>query len=507
MFKEYPDYDAVGLAELIREGEVSAEEALSAALDRVERFNPELNAVVRTFEDRARADLAKTPKDAPFYGVPFLVKDLLLQMEGTVSTGSCRYYRDMVAREDSELMKRYRSAGLVTFGKTNTPSLGIYGVTESELGGDCRNPWNTKHTPGGSSGGSAAAVAARMVPIAHGNDGGGSIRIPASACGLVGLKPSRGRNPMTPHYLQAGFGFIEDHVLTRTVRDTVAILDHTNGEAVPSSYGLPREEGVFSAAAQRPNRESGLKIAFSKKAILGDKTDASCESAVNVALKHLRDLGHEVEEATPEINVPELREAYLVCVAAAIRADLEYTSKLFGKPIRRSDFEPVSWFLNNLALKTSNAQLSSSLQTIKRATLEVSRFMDRYDLFVTPTLAFRPPAIGLMNLPLADRAQLGFLNAFPIRKLMMMGLHQMSQDAFEQMPNTQLFNMTGHPAISLPLYWDDGGLPIGVQFVAPYRRDDRLLSLAAALEESAPWAGRRPAGFGLSESAAAGVRL
>jgi len=489
-FPQYTDYDALGLADLIRRGHVSAEEVIESAILRIEELNPRLNAVVTPLYDAARRELAEMSASAPLYGVPFLIKDLILTYQGVPTTASSRFYTDVVPAEDSFLMKRFRKAGLVTLGKTNTPELGILAITESELRGACRNPWNTDYTPGGSSGGSAAAVSSRMVPVAHGNDGGGSIRIPASCCGLVGFKPSRGRNPLGPIFLQGAFGLIEEHVLSRTVRDSAFLLDLTRGPEFDTSYVLEKGSSSYLAATRTPRQ--GLRIAYSDEPLLGSETDEECRKALAETVALCRKLGHTVTEAAPEVNAQRMVDVYFTLTTAALSLEIVKTARVMHRRISRKDFELITYFLHVLGLSVKSVELSDALHEAQMASLAVAHFFTDYDVLLTPTLAYPPVRIGSMDLTLPERLALEVLSRLPVRPLMKTARRVMGDDAVNRTPNTQLFNITGNPSVSLPIGWSTGGLPIGIQCSAGYRKDALLFSLAGELERERQWASYRP---------------
>jgi amidase len=490
---EYDSLDATALAALIAGGDITPDEALSAALARIEARNPALNAVVTPLADRARQRLSRLP-DGPLRGVPFLVKDLVMQLEGTATTGSTRLLADAPpAASSSVLAQRYEAAGLVICGKTNTPELGIMGITEPETRGPTRNPWSPAHTSGGSSGGSGAAVAARMVPAAHGGDGGGSIRIPASACGLFGLKPSRGRVSMAPLHGEGWGGFTQEHALTRSVRDSALLLDI-------ASAPTPGEPYVAPAAARPYVEEVGadpgkLTVAFCTDTLLAGQTDPACRAAVESAARLLEELGHTVVEARPTLAVPELVTAYFLTVAAGVAESVELTAAQAGTRPRAADWEAPTWLMAQLGWSMSGAQLAACRRTAQEAGRVMAAFHADHDLFLTATLARPPVPVGHFDLKPVERLQLAVMRALPLRRLLDLALGELGTNALAATPNTQLFNITGQPAMSVPLHWSDEGLPVGVQLAAPYGDEATLFRVAAQLEAARPWADRRPAGI------------
>ncbi len=487
---EYDDLDAIGLAALIRDGEVSPTEALQAAVDRIAARNPALNAVVHDLEDRARARADDLP-DGPLRGVPFLVKDLKLAIAGTPTSNSCRLTADWIPDATSVTAARYEAAGLQILGKTNTPEFGIMGITEPALRGPCRNPWNVDHTPGGSSGGAAAAVAARMVPIAHAGDGGGSIRIPASACGLVGLKPTRGRVTQAPFAGESWGGFVQEHVVSRTVRDSALLLDLEAVATPGEPYAQPAKERPWRDEVGAP--PGRLRIAFTTDTLYAGTTDPACRAAVEETAALLEELGHDVVQAAPSVPVPEMVRAYFLTVATGVAWFVEQAAKHAGrKRPRASDYEPATWLLACAGRKTTAPELLAAQVTMQRVSRDVAAFFADHDVFVTSTLARPPAKVGELYPSGSKDLQLKALGRFPLPRLLDLALDTMGTDALSATPNTQLFNQTGQPGVSLPLHWTDDGLPVGVQFVGRFGDEATLFRLAAQLEEARPWKDRRP---------------
>jgi len=488
-FPEYDEHDATGLAELVRARQISAEEVVEAAIERIEARNPAINAVVHTQFERARKQ-AREPGTGSFAGVPFLLKDLFAEDAGEPSTSSCQLGSAWRADRDCELVARYKRAGLIILGRTNTPEFGIMGTTEPVFRGPTRNPYDLKRSSGGSSGGSAAAVSARMVPAAHASDGGGSIRIPSSHCGLVGLKPTRGRNPMGPFAGEHWAALVEDHVVTRSVRDTAALLDATAGPDDGAPYQVRDPAGPFAAEVGQP--PGALKIAFTTQALFGDTLDPDCAAAVADAASLARSLGHQVEEAVPAFDRPALIRAYLLVCAAGISGDLAAAAARAGRPARAKDVEPSTWLLHQIAQTLSAADYAAAVDAMRRAARGVAEFFTRYDILLTATTARPPVAIGELLPTRSELMQIGFIRRLPLRGLLLKALDEAAHGPLAATPNTQLFNMSGQPAISLPLSWNAAGLPIGTQWVAPFGREDLLLRLASQLETARPWSTRRP---------------
>ncbi|SEJ71591.1 amidase [Deinococcus reticulitermitis] len=490
-FAEYDRLDALGLAELIRSRQLSAAEVCETAISRAQTLNVALNAIVHPLYDRARAQAAQ-PQTGPFAGVPLLLKDFGAQLAGVPHTLGTRARRDFLPAEDDELVRRWLGAGLSALGKTNTPEFALMGVTESELHGPARNPWDLGRTPGGSSGGSAAAVAAGIVPVAGAGDGGGSIRIPAAHCGLFGLKPSRGRVPSGPGVGEAWQGASVEHVLSRTVRDSAALLDLTAGPDVGAPLFLPAPARSYREEAERdPPR---LRVGFSVAHPLGRAVHPECVRAVGEAAQLLESLGHHVEEVALPWDGPALAHTFFMLYFGETGASLAALEGVLGRPARPGDVEPTTWLLGLLGRTYSAADFAAARASWNVHARRLGRFHEAYDLLLTPTTAAPPPRIGELDPPPAQRAALEVIGRLGLgRAARRSGLvDRLAGDALEKTPYTQLANLTGVPAMSVPLHWTPDGLPVGVQFVAPLAREDRLFSLAGQLERARPWAGRRP---------------
>lgn len=484
MFKEYCDYDGLGLASLVKDGQVSQAEVLQAATSMLERWNPAINAVVHQQQPE------NEPQSGLFKGVPFLLKDLLGEQAGEPSTASCVPMKDWVAPANSELVNRFLASGLRVIGRTNTPQLGIYGVTESEFRGPCLNPWNIEHTPGGSSGGSAAAVAARIVPIAHAGDGGGSIRIPASHCGLVGLKPTRARLPAGPFRGERWGGFVSEGVVSRSVRDTAAVLDCVSGSDLGAPYHcLPKRESYLQQLEASTGK---LRIAFTDIALFGDETHQDNRSALQHTVKLLEELGHDVVCECPEFDKEALVVAYYIVVGAGVALGVRQMEEKLGRKLRESELELSSWAMATIGEAVSAGEYTKHLDFIHKQTRRVASFFERVDVLVTPTAARPPVRIGAFALSSADRFQIRVLRKLKLRSLIDKALDSLATKAICATPNTMLFNQTGQPAVTVPLYWNCDNLPIGTQLVAATGQELRLLQLARQLEQLHPWSDRRP---------------
>ncbi len=489
-FADYDRYDATGLAELVRSDDVHPRELVEAAIEAIERSNAALNAVIHKMYEQAIRRADDVLPAGPFAGVPFLLKDLGAAYAGEPLTGGSKYLRYYVPDFDSEVVARYKQAGLIVVGKTNTPEFGLVAVTEPELHGPTRNPWDTDRTPGGSSGGSAAAVAAGYVPAAHASDGGGSIRIPASATGLFGLKPTRGRVPHGPTVADPGFGLVQHHALTRTVRDSARLLDVVEGPDPGAPYVIPPPE--------RPYRDEvgaspgTLRIGFTTDALFGSGTHTDCILATEAACTLLEDLGHDVEEVKIPFTKEYLPHAFVRIWAASLAGDLQILRSTTGEPLTADKFELTTWLLATIGQKLSAAELAADVAFMHHEARRVQMVWNEYDVVVTPTMARPPVRIGELAPTRAEMIAMQALSRAPVRRLLDQVLDQIAGENMDPVPNTMLFNMTGQPAMSVPLFWADSGLPVGVQFVGRWGDESTLFRLAAQLEEARPWADRRP---------------
>jgi amidase len=491
-FSDYDKYDGLGLAELVRKREVQPHELVEEAILRIEKFNPQLNAVICRMYEAARKVADGPLPDGPFKGVPFLMKDILMAYAGVPLTNGSQFFRDFVPDHDSELVKRFKATGIIVVGKTNLPEFGLVPITEPRLFGATSNPWDPTRSPGGSSGGSAAAVAARMVPLAHGSDGGGSIRIPASCCGVFGLKPTRGRTPIGPDFGEAWRGLVCDHVITRSVRDSAAMLDATAGPDVGASCYTPSPADPFLKEVS--THPGTLRIAFTSKPFLGNTVHEDCVKGLEATAKLCEDLGHEVAEAAPEVDGKAFARAFLTIICAETRATIEEGEALLNRKASFRDFEPSTWAIGLLGRQCRAPELSKSLNLVQLAARQIGEFFTKYDVLLTPTLA-RPPVLTGELQPKGMRAAamklLGSLNAGVLISALS-GIAASAEHVFEFMPYTPLFNVTGQPAMSVPLHWNGEGLPVGMQFAGRYGDEATLLRLAGQLEEARPWVDRVP---------------
>lgn len=465
-------HDALGLAELVRKRKVSPSELLDAAIARAEALNPRFNFMAQQHYDFGRKAIAAGLPKGPFTGVPLLLKDLYTYIEGEFSEGGSRLYKGYRAPVTSELVRRYQAAGFVIFGKTTTPEYGLTGTTESTLTGATRNPWNPAHSSGGSSGGAAAAVAAGVIPAAHASDGGGSIRIPASCCGLFGLKPSRGRVPMGPIRTEGWGGLSTNHAITRSVRDSAAMLDASHGIETGSRYGAPTPEGTFlSQVTKHPGK---LRIALMTRPIAGSPVDPECVDAAKAAARLCESLGHHVEEAAPQLDAALLGWASFVSIGPAIAADIADRCKVLGIAPGPDVLEPIILAFAEYGKTFTAMDAARASSVLQDAAIRVARFMERFDVILSPTLAAPPIALGRINLTPDCSFQ------------------EWGQRAAVYSPFCQLANLTGQPAMSVPLAQAKSGLPIGVMFTGRYGDEALLYRLAGQLEKAQPWAAQRP---------------
>jgi amidase len=470
-FAEYDRYDALGLAGLVRDKEISAAELLETAIARAEAGNERLNFIAHRLYDAAREAVAKGLPRGPFTGVPFMLKDLGATQKGVPTSSGSRFFDGYVATVDATITERYRAAGLVVLARTTTPEFGINASTEPALTGPTRNPWDTARSAGGSSGGSAAAVASRVLPAAHATDGGGSIRIPASACGLFGLKPTRARNPSGPILGEGWSGMSAGHVVTVSVRDSAALLDATQGAAPGDPYPAPSVARPFlQEVGADPGR---LRIALMTALPEGPPVHPDCVAAAENAAKLCAGLGHDVETASLPPIPPIFHGVTGVIIRANLLNVLEQRGRMLGRAPRPEDVERVTWMMAEKGRQDSGAAYAAAIQALHGIGRTLAPFFERYDLLITPTLAQPPVKLGHLDMMLDD------LKTFTDRLA-------------AYMPFTPIFNITGQPAASLPLHWTADGLPVGVQLAARFGDEATLFRLASQIEAAAPWRDRRP---------------
>ncbi|HZP85570.1 MAG TPA: amidase [Burkholderiales bacterium] len=470
--KEYDRHDAMGLAKLVADRSVTPAELLEAAWARAQTINPRVNAIVARHDDQARTTVSLGVPRGPFSGVPFLLKDLHALMSGTVTSNGCRFFTDNVADHDTELVARYKRAGLVIFGKTNTPEFGLTVSTEPQLYGPTRNPWNLEYMAGGSSGGAAAAVAAGIVPVAHASDGGGSIRIPASCCGLYGFKPTRARNPHGPDRGEGWAGMSTEHVITRSVRDSAALLDVTSGPDIGAPYYAPPSVQPFLHALAE--KQPPLRVGLIKRTGSGEGIDGECDTAVENTASLLERLGHRIEHSSLAQIGEGFGPAFRAVIGANTRVAIDIHAERRGKRLEVNDLEGITRLFYELGVAASAADYARATQTIHRVGRQFARLFERFDLLLTPTLPRPPQRLGVFTLNTEDperyAREVGYFTSF-----------------------TAIANIAGNPAASLPLHWTTDGLPVGVQLIGRYADEATVLRVSAQLEEAKPWFDRRPA--------------
>lgn len=480
---EYLRLDATALADLIRRGEVSQQEVCDTAIRRAESVNGVINAICQPQYDQARSQ--SPAHGQAFSGVPFLLKDLAQEQQGEWCSYGSRGFRGNIASQDSEFVRRSRTSGLVFLGRTATPELGLKAVTESRLWGPTRNPWNRNLTPGGSSGGSGAAVAAGIVPMAGANDGGGSIRIPAAYNGLFGLKPSRGRISVGPHSGEAWTGASTDHVVSRTVRDSAAMLDVLAGPAAGDPFQIPAPLSPYAELMQQSPRP--LKVGLFTKSPYGTAVDPACVEAVEATGRLLQSLGHVVEYARPEFDGPALARSYLGLYFGEVAAAMDRAADEWGA--KDSDFELDTQLLGMLGRTLPLPDYVRMRQGWNRFARALGSFFGEYDLYLSPTTGQLPAKIGELATPSHLQLVARLMLLLKAGRLLHRSgqVEHLAMESLARTPFTQLGNLTGTPAMSMPLHWTGDGLPVGVQFGARHGDEATLLQLAAQLEEAAPW--------------------
>jgi amidase len=496
-FAEYDQYDGMGLAELVKKGSITSSEVCEAAISRAEKINPKLNAIITPLYDFARQAAAKARPEGPFSGVPFLLKDVHHALEGyTISSGS-RALKDKVADHDAEIVKRFKRAGLIIMGKTNTPEFKLASVTEPEAFGPTRNPWNTNYSPGGSSGGSAAAVAARIVPFASATDEGGSIRIPAAYCGVFGLKPSRGRNPVGPDLSLIWGGMSTSHVITRSVRDSAAILDAVSGPEPGGRCCPPGPEGSFLGALQSDPKP--LNIGYHTRPSFGHQVHPECVKAVEQTCKLLETLGHRVEETDPGYSEEEVALNWCIIMIGHLTAHVGQLVQAYGRREIEENIELTSYALYRIGQRLKVFDFIMAERRWQELSMIMDQKLNHYDMILSPTLGMPPVLVGSQKPSKADQIAMKILSSpagksiMASRKLTYVILEELLKNAMKkQMFFTMIANITGLPAMSVPLHWTADGLPCGVQFIGRYGDEAALLKLASQLETAQPWSDRKP---------------
>lgn len=491
-FSEYRQKDALGLAALIQKKEISPQELLEIAIKRAEEVNPKLNAIVHKMYDLAKEMTNQIADKQPFSGVPFLIKDLAIDVKGYPLTDGSKAYQKRLSEVDSEFVKRLRAAGFLFMGKTNIPEFGLNPFSEPDLHGPCRNPWNTNHSPGGSSGGSGASVAAGIVPIATASDGGGSIRIPAAFNGLFGLKPSRGRISLAPFAGQSWGGAVVEGCVSRSVRDTAAYLDAIAGGIQGDPFIIaPPSKPYLELMQEAPQK---LKVGVSTEHVLGHEVSKEAKEAIKKAVDLLESLEHEVEEVKQPYQKEDLTEVFTTILVGQVAADIAKVESHLGRKINKEDVELNTWLLAALGRIYSAEEYVIARRKWNDITRKVALFHETYDIWLTPTVATPPFQIGELKNTAKEEKQIKFIRRFNlVKSARKRGLIDLLADkAFSKIPFTPIANMTGNPSMSVPLHWSEEGLPIGVMFSGRFGAEDILLQLARQLEEAQPWFDKVP---------------
>ncbi len=480
-FPDYESFDALGLASLIKSGVLTPHELLEAAIERIEQRNPTLNAVIHKMYDQARLAIQQNIPQGLFQNVPFLLKDLFADCEGIPMQLGSRFAKGYISAEDSELVKRFKQSGLIILGKTNTPELGLSPTTEPELFGPTPNPWDLNKSAGGSSGGSAVAVASGMVPMAHGGDGAGSIRIPAAYCGVFGFKPGRDISPNGSSVMRFGQGLEVEHVITRSVRDSAAMLDVLS----------MKSDSQFLTSLQKPLKP--LTIGMITQPFFPSMVDAEYQEALNKTALLCEDLGHSVEESLLEINSVDVRLAFLIVIAAEAASSLSVLAKIVNRKEDYRELETATAILCEVGEHFTAKDFAWASHELDKASNCAIQFFERYDLLLSLTMPLPPPNLGELK---PDRLEMHILELsrrIPYGPLLRKLVQRISSKYFAYVPFTPLFNISGQPAMSVPLYWDKKGLPIGMQFAAARGNEKILFQLANQLEEVRPWKFKKPA--------------
>ncbi len=492
-FSEYTSFDGLGLANLVKTGIISPRELLEAAISAIELLNPQLNAVIYKAYDQAD-ELIKQNLIPPgmFQGVPFLLKDMLAEYKGMPIQFGSRLTTGYISSFDSLLVQRMKQAGLVIIGKTNVPEFGLSPVTEPELFGPTHNPWDLTRNAGGSSGGSAAAVASRMVPMAHGNDGGGSIRIPASYCGVFGLKPTRGRTPVGPQTMRVWQGMAVDHVLTRSVRDSAAMLDVLAGPELGSPISLPTPTKSFLSSMTEPVRP--LRIAITDQPFFASAVHPDSMDAFKKAVTLCEELGHTMLERSPIVATEEVLLAYMIVIAGEMAAGLTLLADLMQRKIDYHLLEISTAVLAKIGDHFSASDFAWANQILDKVSYQSAVEFTHYDMLMMPTMPGPPPLIGEYRLDFIEHSLLELIKHVSFRPLLSKLVKQIAERHLAFTPFTPLFNITGQPAMSVPLFWDNKGLPVGIQFAARCGDEYSLFQLANQLEQAQPWSEKCPTG-------------
>ncbi|MCB0554640.1 MAG: amidase [Phaeodactylibacter sp.] len=487
-FEEYRQYDALGLAGLVKKKEITASELVEIAITRAESVNPTINAIIHPLYDMAKEMARNADPNSLFGGQPFLVKDLGLEIAGTPRRTGCRGYQNYISQSDSIVVERFRKAGFSFLGKTNTPEFGLTPYTEPVLFGPTRNPWNIERSAGGSSGGSGAAVAAGITPLASASDGGGSIRIPASCNGLFGIKPSRGRISLGQKSGESWTGAVMEHCVSRSVRDSAALLDAIQGPAPGDPFVIPAPEKPYlETLKEAPGK---LRIAFSITHTLGHTIDSECVLAVEKTAKLLESLGHEVEMAPLPYQKEDLTKSFIMMIFGEAAADVAELGEFLGRPASFSDVEEGTMGIALLGRAFSAKDFAYHRRQWNTMARRVGAFYQQYDLILTSTVSMPPFPIGMLQPTPAEKRLVRIAKALGLRQSLKSKIDELAEKIFSYIPYTAFANMTGQPSMSVPMHWTQDGLPVGVMFTADTGREDILFRLAAQLEQAQPWMGK-----------------
>lgn len=491
-FEEYYQYDAIGLATLVKNKEVKPSELLTLAKERYQAVNPKINAVVHELFDFAEKSIPNLDYNSPFCGVPFLVKDLGLQIKDTKYTNASKIQKNYISTETSDTIQKAIKSGLIIMGRTNTSEFGSSPFVENEIYGPARNPWNIAHTAGGSSGGSGAAVAAGIVPLATANDGGGSIRIPASCNGLLGLKPSRMRVSQGPQEGLAWSGAASHELcVSRSVRDTAQYLDIAMGNSIGDPFILQKPEISYMQSINQTPRK--LKIGYSAVHPFNEQ-DKENIKAMEHTVKMLKDLGHTVEEVEIPYDSGMVKDCLYTLVMGELSATIDAVAEMQGKKACKEEIEPTNWFLYILGKNLSANEFCRAKLKWNILSQNMRQFHSKHDLFLTPTLGMKPFKIGALQPKPWELTALKAMNSIGLSGVLKYSsiIEETKNKIFKWMPYVGLTNLTGQPCISIPLHWSDDNLPVGSMFTAPMCDEATLLQLAKQLEEVQPWIGRNP---------------
>jgi amidase len=488
-FEEYRKHDAISLANLVKTKQVTLLELLETAIARAEAVNPKINAVVSKLYDVGKTQIESIDLSKPLAGVPFLIKDLGPHLKGTKYSGGSRLLKDYVSTENSVVTDRMLDAGLVIFGKTNTPEYGCTPWTEPLLWGPCRNPWNTNHTAGGSSGGSGAAVAAGIVPLASANDGGGSIRIPASCCGLFSMKPTRGRVTLAPHAGESWAGLTVEGAISRSVRDSALYLDLVQGASLGDPYTIQAPTRPYIEEVATTPRKLKIGYTYQMPEGLNAPIDQENINAINKTIQLLSDAGHTVEEVPFPHNKEMLTETFYTVMCAETAATVDAMAKMRGKPAQIDDVEPNTWLLYKVGQSISAYEYTTARMKWNDLNRKLADFHSKYDLLLTPTLGRKPFVIGSMNNTKFEDTASKIINRLGISAIAKYtgDIQKVAERTFSWIPYVCLANLTGQPAMTVPLHWSKENLPVGVMFTAPWGDEATLFQLASQLEIAQPW--------------------